>query len=249
MPATASILTSTGMCGRITQKSPPDELRLTIIMGTSDDSRVEKAKQRREEGNDWTARYNGAPGQEHWVIRQNHKTGERSLDRLWWGLIPYWSKEPGRRPINAKAETVASLPMFRDAYKLRRCIVPIDNFFEWKAIKGAKAKQPYAIAMKDRLPFGVAGIWENWKRPGTEDWVRTFAVITCPANELVSEIHDRMPVIIPPESADRWLGTLDPSPVDLLAPYPAVLMTMWPISTRVNKPDNDDSDLLAPLDE
>ncbi len=83
-----------------------------------------------------------APGQEHWVIRQNHKTGERSLDRLWSGLIPYWSKQAGRRPINAKAETVASLPMFRDAYKLRRCIVPIDNFFEWKAIKGAKAKQP-----------------------------------------------------------------------------------------------------------
>ena len=76
------------------------------------------------------------------MIRQNHKTGERSLDRPWSGLIPYWSKQAGRRPINAKAETVASLPMFRDAYELRRCIVPIDNFFEWKAIKGTKAKQP-----------------------------------------------------------------------------------------------------------
>jgi putative SOS response-associated peptidase YedK len=210
-------------------------------MGTPDDSRVDKAKQRRE---DWTPKYNGEPGQEHWVIRQNHKTGERSLGRLWWGLIPYWSKQAGRRLINAKAETVASLPMFRDAYKLRRCIVPIDNFFEWKAIKGAKAKQPYAIAMKDRQPFGVAGIWENWKLPGTEDWVGTFAVITCPANDLVAKIHDRMPAIIPPESADRWLGTLDPNPVDLLAPYPASLMTMWPISTRVNKPDNDDVSIL-----
>ena len=229
------------MCGRITQRSSPDELRLTIIMGTPDDSRVDKAKQRRE---DWTPKYNGAPGQEHWVIRQNHKTGERSLDRLWWGLIPYWSKQAGRRPINAKAETVASLPMFRDAYKLRRCIVPIDNFFEWKAIKGAKAKQPYAIAKNDRQPFGVAGIWENWKLPGTEDWVGTFAVITCPANDLVAEIHDRMPAIIPPESADRWLGTLDPNPVDLLAPYPAPLMTMWSISTRVNKPANDDVTIL-----
>src|SRR5687768_16952675 len=103
------------MCGRITQKSPPDELGLTIIMGTPDDPRVQKATQAA-----WAPRYNGAPGQEHWVIRQNHKTGERSLDRLWWGLIPYWSKEIGRKPINAKAETVASLPMFRDAYKLRR---------------------------------------------------------------------------------------------------------------------------------
>jgi putative SOS response-associated peptidase YedK len=93
--------------------------------------------------------------------------------------------------------------------------------------------------MQDGQPFGVAGIWENWKRFGTEDWMRTFAVITCPANELVTEIHDRMPLIIPPESADRWLGTLDPNPIDLLAPYPAPLPTMWPISTRVNKPDDD----------
>ena len=108
------------MCGRITQKSRPDQLRLTIIMGTPDDPRVDKAAQRER---DWTPRYNGAPGQEHWVIRQNTKSGERSLDRLWWGLIPYWSKEIGRKPINAKAETVASLPMFRDAYKLRRCIL------------------------------------------------------------------------------------------------------------------------------
>jgi hypothetical protein len=83
-------------------------------------------------------RYNGAPGQEHWVIRQNPKTGERTLDRLWWGLIPHWCKEEdgGRKPINAKAETVAQLPSFRDAYRHRRCLVPIDNFFEWKATKG-----------------------------------------------------------------------------------------------------------------
>ena len=232
------------MCGRITQKSSPDVLRLTIIMGTPDDPRVAKAKKQREGGTDWTPKYNGAPGQEHWVIRQNHKTGERSLDRLWWGLIPYWSKEPGRKPINAKAETVAALPMFRDAYKLRRCIVPIDNFFEWKAIKGAKAKQPYAIAMQDRQPFGVAGIWENWKRPGTEDWVRTFCIITCPANALVAAIHDRMPVILPPSAHDRWLACIEPDPRDVLVPYPPELMTMWPISTRVNKPDNDDVSIL-----
>ncbi len=137
--------------------------------------------------------------------------------------------------------------MFRDAYKLRRCIVPIDNFFEWKAIKGAKAKQPYAIAMQDRQPFGVAGIWENWKRPGTEDWVRTFCIITCPANALVAEIHDRMPVILPPDAHDRWLACIEPDPRDVLVPYPPNLMTMWPISTRVNKPDNDDRSLLQPV--
>jgi putative SOS response-associated peptidase YedK len=93
----------------------------------------------------------------------------------------------------------------------------------------------------------LAAIWENWKRPGTDEWVRSFAVITCSANELVSDIHDRMPVIIPPESYDRWLGTLDPNPLDLLTPFPSGLMTMWPISTRVNKPENDDAELLTPL--
>jgi putative SOS response-associated peptidase YedK len=237
------------MCGRITQRSRPDELRLVITMGTPDDPRVEKQKARRAEAKDWIPKYNGAPGQEHWVIRQNHKTGERSLDRLWWGLIPHWAKDPGRRPINAKAETVASLPTFRDAYRLRRCIVPVDNFFEWKAIKGAKAKQPYAIAMKDRQPFGVAGIWENWKRPGTEEWVRTFCIITCPANEMMSEIHDRMPVILPSSALDRWLSAVEPDPRDLLVPYPSKDMTRWPISTRVNKPENDDAGLLTPLDD
>ena len=223
------------MCGRITQRSPPDQLGLRITMGTPDDPRVNVPP-----------RYNGAPGQEHWVIRQNHETGMRSLDRLWWGLIPYWAKEAtgGRRPINAKSETIVSLPTFREAYKRRRCLLPIDNFFEWKAIKGAKVKQPYAIAMKSGEPFAVAAIWENWKRPGSEDWVRTFCVITCPANDLVADIHDRMPVIIPPESYDRWLGTLEPDPHDLLVPYPAAPMAMWPISMRVNKPENDNPDIL-----
>ena len=86
-----------------------------------------------------------------------------SLDALRWGLIPYWSKDPsgGRKPINAKAETLRTLPSFREAYRKRRCIVPVDGFFEWKAIKGKKAKQPFAIAMKDGSPFGIAGLWEN----------------------------------------------------------------------------------------
>src|SRR5262249_10592227 len=144
------------------------------------------------------ARYNGAPGQEHWVIRQHPKTGERRLDRLWWGLLPYWVRDQSsaRKPINAKAETVASLPSFRDAYRRRRCLIPIDNFFEWKAVKGAKAKQPYAIAMRSGEAFAVAAIWERWQRPGSLEWVQSFAVITCPANPLMAEIHDRMPVII-----------------------------------------------------
>jgi len=190
-------------------------------------------------------RYNAAPSQELLVIRQNHKTGERSLDLLKWGLIPHWCSDPlgGRKLINAKAESVSRLPTFRDAYPVRRCIVPIDGFFEWCAIKGARAKQPYAIAMKDGSPFGLAGLWENWRNPNTGEWERTFAVMTVPSNELVGQIHNRMPAILEQRSYERWLST-EPDPHDLLITYPSEPMTMWPISTRVNKPENDDPSLL-----
>ena len=193
-------------------------------------------------------RYNAAPSQDLLVIRRNRHTGEVSLDPLRWGLIPYWCEDPkgGRKPINAKAETVANLPMFRDAYARRRCILPVDGFFEWKAIKGSKAKQPFAIAMRDGTPFGIAGVWENWKDPAAE-WQRTFAVITMPANELVGQIHDRMPAILRPAQYDRWLGD-EPDPRDLLQSFPGDLMRMWPISTRVNKPENDDPSILDPIE-
>jgi putative SOS response-associated peptidase YedK len=157
-------------------------------------------------------------------------------------LIPYWCKEkPKPPPINAKAETVDRLPMIPEAYRKRRCIVPIDGFFEWMAVKGSKVKQPYAIAMKDRSPFGLAGLWENWKDPGSGEWLRTFCIITTAANELVGRIHDRMPAIVRPEDYDRWLA------LDLEASFPSEPMAIWPISTRVNSPKNDDPDLLEPL--
>jgi putative SOS response-associated peptidase YedK len=144
------------MCGRITQKSNPNRFGLGLTTVTL----MEPLQLP-------PPRYNGAPSQDHWLIRQHAKTGDRTLDRLWWGLIPYWVKDAngGRKPINAKAETVASLPSFRDAYRRRRCLLPIDNFFEWRAIKGAKVKQPYAIAMKSGEPFALAAVWENWQRP------------------------------------------------------------------------------------
>ncbi len=117
---------------------------------------------------------------------------------------------------------------------------------EWKAIKGQKDKQPYAIAMKDGAPFGLGGIWENWKEPSSGEWLRTFAIITTDANELVADIHDRMPVILAPDAYERWLGE-EPDPHDLMRPFPAHLMRMWPISTRVNKPANDDPAILEPI--
>ena len=194
-------------------------------------------------------RWNGAPSQEFLVIRRNRKTGELSLDPLRWGLIPYFCGDPkgGRKPINAKCETVRTLPTFRDAYRRRRCILPVDGFFEWKAIKGAKAKQPCAIVTKDGYPFGLGGIWENWKDPSSGEWIRTFAIITTDANQLVAEIHDRMPLILAPADYIRWLSD-EPDPHELMRPFPAAPMRMWPISTRVNKPENDDPSILVPIE-
>ena len=188
-------------------------------------------------------RWNGAPSQEQLVIRENHKTGERSIDPLRWGLIPHWCKDPtgGRKPINAKSETVARLPTFQEAYQMRRCILPVDGFYEWRAAK--QGKQPYAITMKDRSPFGIAALWENWRDPATQEWVRTFVVLTTPSNDLVNRIHDRMPAILNPAGYARWLGS-EPDPRDLLVTFPSEPMIMWPISRRVNSPDNDDERLL-----
>jgi putative SOS response-associated peptidase YedK len=226
-----------GMCGKVIQSSGP--LRYAIVDGMNvRDSRV----------HNYPARWNAAPSQELLVIRRNHQTGDVSLDPVPWGLIPYWCSDTkgGRKPINAKCETVRDLPTFRDAYRRRRCIVPVDGFFEWKAIKGQKAKQPYAIAMKDGAPFGIAGIWENWKDPAAGEWMRTFAIITTDANGLVADIHDRMPVILSRYDYARWLSE-EPDPRDLMRPFPPELMRMWPISTRVNKPENDEPSILDPI--
>jgi putative SOS response-associated peptidase YedK len=221
------------MCGRFTQTT--GELPgLTTVTAEEEDVPV---------------RYNGAPGQDFWIIRQHPETGQYHRDRLSWGLIPHWCKDAsgGRKPINARGETVANLPSFRAAYAKRRCLLAIQNFFEWQKVKGAGPKQPYAIAMKGGLPFALAAIWESWRHPDTDEIVRTFCIITCPANSLVATIHDRMPVIIPPEAYERWLSPLEPDPHDLLMPFPPELMTMWPISTRVNSPANDDSSILEPV--
>jgi putative SOS response-associated peptidase YedK len=220
------------MCGRIIQSSGP--LRYAIVDGMNvRDSRV----------HNYPPRLNAAPSQDLLVIRRNHETGELSLDPLRWGLIPHWCQDSkgGRKPINAKCETVHALPMFRDAYHRRRCIVPVDGFFEWKA------KQPYAIALKDESPFGIGGIWENWKEASSGEWIRTFAVITTDANQLVAEIHDRMPLILAPGDYTRWLSD-ELDPCELMRPFPCAPMRTWPISTRANKPDNDDASILEPIE-
>jgi len=221
-------------CGRVIQSSTP--FRLAIVDGL--DAR---------RFHNYPPRWNGAPSQDLLVIRRNRQTGQVSLDPLRWGLIPYGCADPkgGRKPINAKCETVATVPTFRGAYRRRRCILPVDGFFEWKAIRGQKAKQPFAIAMKNGEPFGIGGLWENWKDPASGEWTRTFAIITTDANQLVAEIHDRMLILARSDYA-RWLSD-EPDPRDLMRPFPAEPMRMWPISTRVNKPENDDLSIIEPI--
>lgn len=228
------------MCGRIYVKTSVEGLLENFAF----------ARPHADDGLDGLyPRFNGAPGLEYPIIVPEPDYPGGMFMAARWGLIPGWVKEanPKLKPINATAERVASAPMFRAAYRARRALLPIDGFFEWRAIMGAKGKQPYAIAMKDGKPFALAAIWESWRNPEMGDTVKTFAVITCPANEMMCEIHDRMPVIIAPENYVRWLSTIEPDPRDLLVPYPAELMTMWPISTRVNSPRNDDRDLLTPV--
>ncbi len=155
------------------------------------------------------------PSEQLPVCRRHPETGEITITSLRWGLIPHGMKvRPQMQPINARAETVGEKPMFSDAYARRRCIVPMDVFYERD-----KRRKLHAFGMKDGKPFGVAGIWENW-RNGSGAWERTFCIITVPANELVGAVHDRMPAIIPVAHHARWLGD-EPDPRDLLKPFPA----------------------------
>ena len=139
------------------------------------------------------------------IVRYDGKAGERSLDVMRWGLVPFWAKDikVGFANINAKAEGIESKPAFREAFQRRRCLVPVDNFFEWA--KTANGKQPYAIALADRGIMAMAGLWETWRSPAGET-VRSFAIVTTTPNELCAEIHNRMPVILPPEAWPVWLG-------------------------------------------
>jgi len=220
------------MCGRYAITTAPEAIRrLFQVPGPTPN---------------FAPHYNAAPGQELPVIRLHPESGDRVLGALRWGLIPYWSKDAkiGWKCINARGETVKSTPAFRDAYKRRRCIVPADAFFEWKA--NGKAKQPYVIAMRDRQPFAFAGLWENWKDPATQEWVRTYTILTTRPNEVVAPLHDRMPLILHARDYDQWLDK-NYDPADLIRPFPDDGMVTWPVSARVNKPENDDATILDRL--
>ena len=193
--------------------------------------------------------WNVAPTDPLPVVRYDPKASERSVDVMRWGLVPFWAKDikVGFSNINAMAETVGTKPAFREAFQRRRCLVPVDNFYEWK--KTATGKQPYAIALADRRLMALAGLWENWRSPAGE-WVRSFAIITTTPNELCAELHNRMPVVLKPDVWPVWLAEESVGAADLkamLTPYPSAEMICWPVSARVGNVKNNDASLIEPI--
>src|SRR5579872_5767184 len=188
----------------------------------------------------WTPRWNIAPTQLVPIVRQTSTTTRRSFDLVRWGLIPSWAKDRAiaTKTINAMSETAAEKPAFRDALRLRRCLIPASSFYEWRR-NGAKQKQPFSIGMADDSAFAFAGLWESWTDP-RGDVVETCSILTTTPNALVAEVHNRMPVILRVEDYARWL---DPSInnrsllCDYLKPFDPALMKKYPVSTRVNRPE------------
>ncbi len=177
-----------------------------------------------------------------WNVAPTHSAGVIVLGAgglrfkpMRWGLVPSWAKDPaiGSKLINARAETLAEKPAFRQALKSRRCVVPISGFYEWR--REARGKQPYFIAAADGKPLSLAGLWEDW------NGLLTFTIVTAPANEMLAPIHDRMPAILAQDEALAWLKTGDAA---LLKPCPSEALTAWPVSARVNSPANNDPRLV-----
>ena len=222
------------MCGRFTLKTPVERL--------SEQFQFPKIIPLKP-------RYNIAPSQDVVVVRRMPDDRERKLAMLRWGLIPRWVKDPtrGSQPINAKAETAAEKPMFRDAFRRRRCLIPADGFYEWKQEGGRK--QPVYICTKDRQPFAFAGLWEHWEEQEGQ-FIESCTILTTEPNDLLAQVHSRMPVILDQNDYDLWL---DPDVQEVsrlkprLRPYPPEQITFYPVNLRVNNPRNDDRLCVEPL--
>jgi putative SOS response-associated peptidase YedK len=222
------------MCGRFSIGTPADVLAAVFKVASMPQFEL---------------RYNIAPSQDVPVIRADG-SGTRRMEMLRWGFVPHWADDPaiGNRMINARSEGVGEKPAFRSAFKSRRCLVPADAFYEWKKL--SKGKQPYAIRMRDRRPFAMAGLWETWRsREGQP--LESFTILTTEPNELVKPLHNRMPVILDPADYETWLN---PEPKDLekikamLHAPPAENMVAYPVSPRMNKPEHDEPDCLQPIE-
>jgi putative SOS response-associated peptidase YedK len=191
-------------------------------------------------------RFNIAPTQMIPIIRIGSGT-PRECAMVRWGLVPSWAKDEkiGARMINARGETVAEKPSFRSAVKDRRCLIPASGFYEW--VTTESGKQPHYIHFEDDRPFAFAGLWERWSK-GEGGPLDTCTIITTTPNERIADLHDRMPVILPPDRYDEWLRR-EPLAADrlrdILVPHPAEGMDVYQVSTHVNKPGNDDPDCIA----
>ena len=217
------------MCGRYTSTTAPADLAQLFAV---DEIKAEPLD----------PSWNVAPTQDVYAIAE--RRGARQLGTFRWGLVPSWAKNPsvGAKMINARAEGLATKPAYRSALSRRRCIIPADGFYEWQVVKGGPkpVKQPYAIRHRDGSPLAFAGLWEVWRDPTTPegDLLRTCAIITTAANELLAPLHDRMPVVLPP---DTWAAWLDRDGQDSAAVAPFLVAArasefeLWPVSTLVNR--------------
>ncbi|HTC07259.1 MAG TPA: SOS response-associated peptidase [Acetobacteraceae bacterium] len=189
--------------------------------------------------------WNMAPTRDAPVVRLHPESQQRHLDLLRWGLVPHWVKDlkSTRQPINARAETLATTPMFRDAVARRRCLVPADAFYEWQVAEGGKL--PWAIARADGEMMVFAGLWEGWRGPDG-DVVRSFTVVTTSANTTLRPLHERMPVVLEPDAWPLWLGEGEGDVTSVLRPS-AAAFRIWRVSNAVNNVRNDRPELLAPL--
>ena len=222
------------MCGRFVQYSDPE-----VYASHFDLDAICEA----------TPRYNVAPTQPALAIRGTNE-GERELVPLRWGLVPSWSKGLASRysMINARAETVNSKPAYRNAFKHRRCLIPAEGFYEWKA--GKAGKTPFLIRRNDKEPFAMAGLWERW-RGEDEQVIESCTIVVTDANDLLRPVHDRMPVILAHGDYAGWLDTKNENKDELLAmlkPASPVHWSMHPVSRQVNSPRNDGPELLEAVD-
>jgi putative SOS response-associated peptidase YedK len=222
------------MCGRFTQQRPASEL--AEIFGA--EPLVD----------DPGGHYNVAPTDDALVVVQRDE--RRGLTAYRWGLIPHWATEArvGSRMINARAETITSSPAFRDAFVRKRCLVPVDSFYEWK--REGTVRQPYRIVRRDARPLALAGLWAGWKDPASGVVRRTFTIVTTTPNEAIVGLHDRMPVILEEDAWSRWL---DPAPADpgellgLLVPSDEVDLDVYAVVRDVNDVRRDGPELITPL--
>jgi putative SOS response-associated peptidase YedK len=202
------------------------------------------------EGMEWDARYNIAPTQSVPVIRQDAKQPIRRASLMRWGLVPHWATDPtvGARMINARAETAAEKPAFKESLERRRCLVPADGFYEWAP--NGKRKQPYCFELNERQPFGFPGLWDRWRAPDG-NYLETRTILTTTPNRLLADIHDRMPVILSLGNYDLWLdpGFRDVEEITaMLTPFDARQMRRYRVSECVNNVAHDDPDCSEPIE-